>query len=280
MLAENNGKTVICLPGPPNELIPMVEETVMPYIVQKFGDSRSVIKSRILRVIGVGESLTEDAVKDLMLSSNPTVAPYAKLGECHLRITARAANETDALALIDPIDEEIRRRLGTAVYGIDAETLEDVIVRELTRRKQYVSSAESCTGGLIAQRITSVPGSSHVFRTGIVSYANSTKASLLHVDENILNTFGAVSPETAEAMAKGIQNLDHSEFSVATTGIAGPSGGTKEKPVGLVYIAVTGPGSLKVETYNFVGRRADIQRRTAHAALALLRDVIITKREH
>jgi nicotinamide-nucleotide amidase len=277
MLVERGGKTIICLPGPPNELIPMVEQSVVPYIAEKSGDKRSVIKSRILRIIGVGESLAEDAVKDLTLSANPTVAPYAKLGECHLRITARAATETEALSLIEPVDAEIRRRLGTAVYGVDDETLEDVIVAELTRRNQVVSTVESCTGGLIASRLTTVPGSSVVFRTGIVSYANSTKESLANVPAATLAEYGAVSPETAQAMAIGVRDLDHSDYSVSTTGIAGPTGGTLEKPVGLVFVAVSGPAGVRVEKYNFLGRRLDVQRRTAHAALAMLRDVIISE---
>jgi len=277
MLVERGGKTIICLPGPPNELIPMVEQSVVPYIAEKSGDKRSVIKSRILRIIGVGESLAEDAVKDLTLSANPTVAPYAKLGECHLRITARAATETEALSLIKPVDAEIRRRLGTAVYGVDDETLEDVIVAELTRRNQVVSTVESCTGGLIASRLTTVPGSSVVFRTGIVSYANSTKESLANVPAATLAEYGAVSPETAQAMAIGVRDLDHSDYSVSTTGIAGPTGGTLEKPVGLVFVAVSGPAGVRVEKYNFLGRRLDVQRRTAHAALAMLRDVIISE---
>jgi len=276
MLAEKDGKIVICLPGPPNELIPMVELSVIPYVAEKSGGNRTVIKSRNLRIIGVGESLAEDAVKDLILSSNPTVAPYAKLGECHLRITARAPDEASALALIEPVEAEIRKRLGQAVYGVDDETLELVIVRELARRRQFVSIAESCTGGLIAERVTSIAGSSEVFRTGIVSYANSAKEQLLNVPAQTLIDYGAVSPETATAMATGVKQIDKSEFSVATTGIAGPGGGTEEKPVGLVYIAVVSPAAVRVEKYQFLGRRADIQRRTAHAALALLRESILS----
>ncbi len=276
MLAENNGKTIICLPGPPNELIPMVEQSVIPYLAEKAGGSRTVIKSRVLRIIGIGESLAEDAVKDLMASSNPTVAPYAKLGECHLRITARAHDDDSALALIAPVEKEIRRRLGTAVYGINDETLEQVIVQELAARKQYVSLAESCTGGLIAQRITAIAGASAVLRTGIVAYANSTKEKLLRVPAQILLEYGAVSSQTAAAMAEGVKALDNSDYSIAVTGIAGPDGGSEEKPVGLVFIAVAGPHGTTVVKNNFLGRRADIQRRSAHAALALLREAIIT----
>jgi nicotinamide-nucleotide amidase len=276
-LVERNGKTIICLPGPPNEFIPMVEQSVVPYIAAKAGDKKSVIKSRTLRVIGVGESLAEEMVKDLMGSSNPTLAPYAKLGECHLRITARAENDQNAEAMIEPIDIEIRKRLGSAVYGIDNQTLETVIVALLTARKQFVSIAESCTGGLVSERITSVAGSSAVFRTGIVSYANSAKSAILHVSERTLADFGAVSPEVALEMANGVRLLDHADFSVAITGVAGPGGGTAEKPVGLVYIAVTGPDRTRVEKYNFLGRRSDIQRRSAHTALALVRETIMAR---
>jgi nicotinamide-nucleotide amidase len=275
MLAEKNGKTIVCLPGPPNELIPMVELTVVPYIATKAGDKRTVIKSRILRIIGVGESLAEDAVKDLLKGTNPTVAPYAKLGECHLRVTARAADDRLATELIEPVDREIRRRLGRAVYGVDDETLEKVIVDELTKRNQTVSTAESCTGGLLAERITSIAGSSTVFRTGIVAYADQTKQRLLQVPTDLLQEFGAVSSQVAEAMAVGARAADGSDFGLSTTGIAGPSGGSADKPVGLVYIAVAGPEGVRVDTYNFTGRRADIQRRAAHTALANLREAIL-----
>jgi nicotinamide-nucleotide amidase len=274
MLAERDGKTIICLPGPPNELIPMVEQSVAPYILEKSGDRHSVIKSRTLRIVGIGESLVEDAVKDLMFGTNPTVAPYAKLGECHLRITSRAQTDAAALQKIEPVEEEIRKRLGFAVYGIDDETLEEVVVKALAERGQFVSTAESCTGGLLAERLITVSGASAVFRTGIVAYANQAKEKLLHVPGAILAQYGAVSEQTARAMALGVQALDQSEFGVSTTGIAGPTGGSPEKPVGLVYVAVAGQTSVRVERLQFVGRRLDVQRRAAHAALALLREEI------
>jgi len=276
MIAERNGKMVVCLPGPPNELIPMVEQSVVPAITEKLGAGRTVIKSRVLRIIGIGESLAEDAVKDLILGTNPTVAPYAKLGECHLRITAQASDDQAALKLIEPVEKEIKRRLGKAVYGIDNETLEQVIVERLTQLSQTVTTAESCTGGLLAERLTAVPGASVVFNTGIVAYANDVKEKLLNVPHEIIEAYGAVSEQTARAMAGGAKANDQSDYSVATTGVAGPTGGTPEKPVGLVYIAVASPSGVRVEKYNFLGRRADIQRRAAHAALALLREAIIS----
>jgi nicotinamide-nucleotide amidase len=275
ILVEKNAKTIICLPGPPNELIPMVEQSVAPYLAAKSGDQKTVIKSRTLRIIGIGESLAEDAVKDLLAGDNPTVAPYAKLGECHLRITARAATDEEAARIIEPTEREIKRRLGTAVYGIDDETLESVIIAELTKRAEFVSTAESCSGGLIAERLTTIAGASAVYRMGIVAYANQTKSGLLNVPADILERFGAVSPQTATAMANGVQKLDNSTYGVATTGIAGPSGGSSDKPVGLVYIAVVGPLRTRVEKYEFPGRRIDIQRRTAQMALAVLREEIL-----
>jgi nicotinamide-nucleotide amidase len=278
-VVEKGGKTIICLPGPPNELIPMVEQSVIPYIAAKSGDKQTVIKSRVLRVIGVGESIAEDTVKDLMQSSNPTVAPYAKLGECHLRITARARDDNEALAMIAPIETEIRDRLGSAIYGVDDETLEQVIVQLLTERGQFLSLAESCTGGLVVQRITSIAGSSAVFRTGIVSYSNDAKGKLLGVKESSLESFGAVSREVAAEMVTGVRDLDQADYAISVTGIAGPSGGTSEKPVGLVYIAVAGPNALRVEQFHFIGRRADIQRRSAHAALALVREMLLQDAE-
>lgn len=275
VLVEKNGKIAICLPGPPNELIPMVEQTVIPYLVEKTSGQKTVIKSRVLRIIDMGESMVEEKTKDLLLSDNPTVAPLAHLGECHLRITARAGSEEEADRMIAAKEEPIRQRIGDYIYGIDDETLEVAVVRLLTERGLFVATAESCTGGLLAQRITSVAGASEVFRTGIVSYANQTKEKLLAVPDLALAKFGAVSPEVAMAMAAGVRDLDHADIGIGITGIAGPSGGTSEKPVGLVYIALAAKEGVAVERQQYGGRRDDIRRRASHSALALIRRYIL-----
>jgi nicotinamide-nucleotide amidase len=211
-----------------------------------------------------------------MDKGNPTVAPYAKLGECHLRITAKAGSEDAADKIIAPVEAEIRSRLGNAVYGINDETLELVCVRLLTERGQTVSTAESCTGGLLAGRITAISGSSAVFETGFITYANSAKQKLIGVSEETLEKYGAVSEETAREMALGAKSAAGSDYAVSVTGIAGPTGGTDEKPVGLVYIAVAKPdGNIAITKNQFPGRRNDVRNRAAHMALAQLREALI-----
>lgn len=279
MRLEKNGKIAICLPGPPNELIPMMEQTVVPYLAQKSAGQRTVIKSRVLRFIDIGESMVEERTKDLLLSDNPTVAPLAHLGECHLRITARAATGEEADRMIAGKEDAIRARLGDYLYGVDDQTLETVVVSLLTGRKEFVATAESCTGGLLAQRITSVSGASEIFRTAIVSYANETKERLLHVPIQTLEQHGAVSPEVAGAMAAGVRDLDKADIGVGITGIAGPLGGTAEKPVGLVYIALAAKEGVVVERQQYGGRREDIRRRASHSALALIRRYLLRPAE-
>jgi nicotinamide-nucleotide amidase len=272
---DKNGKIAVCLPGPPNELIPMVEQSVAPWIAERIGAERTVIRSRILRIIGIGESVAEDMVKDLLGGTNPTVAPYAKLGECHLRVTARAASDADADDLIAPVEIEIRRRLGSAIYGVNDETLEYAVVSMLRERNLTISTAESCTGGLIAQRITSVSGASDVFHLGAVTYGNDAKQSLLGVSAKTLFQHGAVSAETAREMATGIRAKAGSDFGIAVTGIAGPTGGTADKPVGLVYIALADSGGVHVRRNTFGGSRDDVRRRSSHFALAMVRDALL-----
>lgn len=272
---EKNGKIAICLPGPPNELIPMMEQTVIPLLAEKAGGQRMVIKSRVLRFIDIGESMVEERTKDLLMSDNPTVAPLAHLGECHLRITARASTEQEADQMIAGKEEPIRERLGDYIYGVDDENLETAVVRLLTERDLFVATAESCTGGLLAQRITSVAGAADVFRTGIVSYANLTKEMVLSVPADLFAKHGSVSAEVAQAMATGVRELDKAYIGIGITGIAGPTGGTPEKPVGLVYIALAAQEGVVVERQQYGGRRDDIRRRASHSALALIRRYIL-----
>ena len=274
-MIEKNGKTAICLPGPPNELIPMTEQSVIPYLSEKTSGERAIIKSRTLRIIGVGESSVEEQVKDLMDDPNPTVAPYAKTGEVHLRVTARAASDEAAEAIIAPRVAAIRRRLGDAIYGIDEETLEYAVVKMLKAQGKFVATAESCTGGLVAQRITSVPGASYVFRAGVVAYSNAAKTKLIQVPEEMLLQYGAVSEQVAEAMAIGARSLDGSDYAIGITGVAGPDGGTDKKPVGLVYIALAKPGGVVVERQQYGGSRADVAQRASQSALALLRRALL-----
>ena len=269
-LFEKDGKIAICLPGPPNELIPMAQHSVEPYLSEKTSGSRSVIQSRTLRIVGMGESLVEEKVRDLMASDNPTVAPYAKAGEVHLRVTARAASPEEAFALIAPLEAALRERLGDVVYGIDEETLEGAVVGLLKLLGQSVAVAESCTGGLIAKRLTDIPDASQVFDLGIVAYANDMKMKFLNVPWETIMQTGAVSPETAKAMAEGVMRAGQA-IGLSTTGIAGPGGGSDAKPVGTVHIGLAWDGGVISEHHHILGSRADVAYRASQNALALLR---------
>jgi nicotinamide-nucleotide amidase len=272
---EKGGKIAICLPGPPNELIPMVEQSVVPWLSERTGPHPMVIKSRVLRIIGIGEVKAEDLTKDLLLGDNPTIAPLAKLGECHLRITARAASKDEADALIAPAEAALRARLGSAVYGVDNDTLESVIVDLLKDQKKTLAVAESCTGGLVASRLTSISGASDVFHCGIVSYSNEIKHKILGVPADLIATYGAVSAQVAESMAENVRRIDDADFGVSLTGVAGPTGGTPEKPVGLVYMGLATRRGVTSQRQQYAGSRADVQRRSAHFALAWVREQLI-----
>ncbi|MEJ5252463.1 MAG: competence/damage-inducible protein A [Chthonomonadetes bacterium] len=275
LIAEKGDKAVIALPGPPAELIPMFNDHVLPYLRERAGGEPGVIVSRILRVCGMGESLVEDRIKDLMQGANPTVAPYAKTGEVHLRVTASAPSTEQAQAMIADIERQIRERLGNAIYGVDDQTLEGAVMELLWARGATVAVAESCTGGLIGHRLTEVPGSSKALIGGVVAYSNEVKMRLLNVPEETLREYGAVSEPTARAMAEGIRQLMGADFGIGTTGIAGPTGGTPEKPVGLVYIAVASPSGTRVREHRFLGRRSEIKWRASQAALVMLREELL-----
>jgi len=279
---EKDGKAVICLPGPPSEFNAMVTESVEPYLREKLGPTAAVIKSRVLRTAGIGESAMEQKVKDLLRSDNPTVAPLAKTGEAHLRITAKASDEETADAMIDEVETKLRERLGSHIYGVDDETLEQVVVKALIARGLTVGLAESCTGGLIADRITDVPGCSAAFPAAVTSYSNTSKVELLGVPEDLLEEYGAVSGPVAEAMAKGACRAAGSDIGIGVTGIAGPGGATSGKPVGLVYIGFSrkqGAHPATERTYSqeftFSGDRRNIKRRAAQAALMMLRGELL-----
>ena len=274
-LFDANGKIAVCLPGPPNELIPMVEASVEPYLAERTAGARTVIHSRVLRIVGMGESLVEERVKDLMTGSNPTVAPYAKTGEVHLRVTARAASEGEAQQMIAPLETELRARLGDVVYGADDEGLETAVVALLRAAGQTIAVAESCTGGLICKRLTDVPGASHVFGVGLVTYSDAAKAEFLHVPPEMLERFGVVSPEVAQAMAQGARRAGGATLSVSVTGLAGPGGGTETKPVGTVHIGLAWEGGVLSQPHQFLGRRVDVASRAAQAALALVRRFVL-----
>lgn len=270
LLFEKNGKIGIALPGPPNEFIPMVDNQVVPYLREKTGNV-GTIRSKVLRIAGVGESLVEERVKDLMHDSNPTVAPYAKVGEVHLRVTAKATTAEEADALILERALQIYDILGDAIYGEGDDPIEKAVVLALKERGQTIATAESCTGGLLSQRITDIAGSSDVFVGGVVAYSNQVKSSMVSVPAETIERVGAVSVEVAKALAEGARARFGTTYGVGITGIAGPGGGTPDKPVGLVYLAVAYPGGCEVDEAHYIGSRAIVRHRASQTALNMLR---------
>ena len=271
-------KTVILLPGPPLELKSMFTDSVMPKLQQKCGQ---VFYSQTVKIVGPGESSVETQILDMLnTQENPTIAPYAKTGEVHLRVTARAKDEKEAREKTAPVVEELYRRFGNAVYTTDAdETLEMALTKLLIKKKYTMTPAESCTGGMIAARMVNAPGVSAVLKSGFITYANEAKEELLGVSHDTLEKFGAVSRETAEEMAEGAVKAAHTDAAVAVTGIAGPDGGTKEKPVGLVYIGVNVRGNVEVREYHFSGSRQKIRESVTAAALTFLREKLLAFEE-
>lgn len=235
MAIEKDGVHILVLPGPPRELKPMFQNCAVPYLMQ-FSDR--IIVSHNIRTFGIGESSMAEKVNDLFDAQNPTVAPYAKDGEALLRVTAMAKTKEDAESLCEPIIEEIKKRLDAYVYGVDFNCIEGAVVGMLKEHHLKVATAESCTGGLIAKRITDVPGASEVFECGIISYANGIKHKVLGVSEDDLNKYGAVSEPVAKQMAQGALKVSGADIAVSVTGIAGPDSDSTGKPVGLVYIGL------------------------------------------
>lgn len=235
MAIEKDGVHILVLPGPPRELKPMFQNCAVPYLMQ-FSDR--IIVSHNIRTFGIGESSMAERVNDLFDARNPTVAPYAKDGEALLRVTAMAMTKEDAESLCEPVIEEIKKRLDAYVYGVDYNCIEEAAVAMLKEHHLKVATAESCTGGLIAKRITDVPGASEVFECGIISYANEIKHKVLGVSEDDLNKYGAVSDPVAKQMAQGALKVSGADIAVSVTGIAGPDSDSTDKPVGLVYIGL------------------------------------------
>lgn len=269
IIIEEGEKSVILLPGPPNELLPMFKKDVYDYLNQK---TPNTISSQIVKICGMGESQVEDMVKDLMENDNPTLAPYAKTGEVHLRVTAMAENDKEAKKLTKPVVKELKSRIGSCIYTTNPDvTLEEAVVDLLEKNHLTFCTAESCTGGLLAARLVNVPGVSEVFKEGMITYSNKAKRNRLGVKKVTLAKHGAVSEQVAKEMAKGGCFFTKSDVCVAVTGIAGPEGGNEEKPVGLVYIACNVCGKVTVKEYHFSGNRAKIRENTVSSALTLMR---------
>lgn len=267
---QAEGTHVIMLPGPPKECEMMFRYRAVPYLK---GLSDGVIASRTVKTFGIGESAAEALLRDLMNSlQNPTLAPYAKPTGTELRITAHAQTEEEALALIAPVEAQVKEILGDKVIGVDVNSLEEVCYALLKEKGLTVGTAESCTGGLIAKLITDLPGSSSLFQGGVVSYTNQVKAGVLGVPQKLLDQYGAVSPQVAEAMARGAKQVLGCDIALSTTGVAGPDPDDRGNPIGLVYLGLAyGDQCYVTEFHAGKVARERIRRQSAQTALDLLR---------
>lgn len=269
IIVEANNKILVMLPGPPKETVPMFNEQVKPFLEKK---QEYTFVSRVLRIADVGESAMEARVKDIIDSqTNPTIAPYAKDTESLLRITAKAKTKEEAYEIIRPVADEIYKRFGENVYSEGEALMAEVVTKMCLEKNITVAVSESCTGGLLSSAFVDYPGVSKIFKEGAVTYSNEAKISRLGVKKETLEKYGAVSAETAAEMAAGIAESAGAMVGISTTGVAGPDGGTEEKPVGLVYIGLYINGVVKTQKYNIVGNRERIRIRTVYNAMNWLR---------
>lgn len=274
LIVEKDGGCVILLPGPPNELKPLFEHQVIPYLKMQ---SPQTICSAMVKLCGVGESRAETMIKDMIDSqTNPTIATYAKTAECDIRVTAKADSEAEAMELIQPTVEELFRRFGDNIYTThEEETLEQAVVKLLKKAGLTVTTAESCTGGLVAARLINVSGVSEVIKSGFITYCDEAKHHILGVPSELLEKYTAVSEQVAEAMAIGGARAAGADACLSVTGIAGPDGGTEEKPVGLVYIGCHLKERTVVREFRMRGNREKIRDQAVVQALDLLRRQLI-----
>jgi len=269
-VVEKDGRFVACMPGVPREMKPMLAGGLLPWLHKRFELSQH-IRTRTLHTIGLAESEIDHRIADLFASlENPKIAVLAHQYRCDVKIMAKAASEEEAIALIAPVEHELLRRLDGHVYGVDDQTLPGAIHVLLRQTRNTIAVAESCTGGAVSAALTSVPGSSKSFVGGIVAYDNAVKTQLLGVTEALLASAGAVSEETATEMAIGVRRRLEATIGLAVTGIAGPEGGTPEKPIGLVWLALAESGGARAVRLNLAGDRHAIQDRATIAALGLL----------
>ena len=277
LIIERDQNIIILLPGVPRELKPMFKDTVSKYLEKKYSKNL-VIKSRTLRTFGLGESTVDEKLTHIAEKcSNPSIAFLAHATEVDVKITAKAGNQDIADSLIADVETQIRDSLGDYVFGADDETMEKIVGTILTLRNKKIALAESCTGGLISNLLTNVSGSSAYFIESIIAYSNEAKIKLLHVSSQTIEKFGAVSSQTASAMAKGIKELAGSDYGLSITGIAGPTGETSQKPVGLVYIGLAHQNGVDTSEHKFFGTRDIIKQKAAQTALDILRRHLINQ---
>lgn len=269
-------RVILTFPGVPSEMKTMWGQTAKSFLAENF--SGGAIFSCQLKHFAIGESALAEKYEALLALSNPTVAPLAGQGECRLRVTAKAKTQQEAQALVMPVVEQIRGQSGVLCYGFDDDTLEQVVGRLLIEQGLTLAVAESCTGGLCSKRLTDVPGSSKYIKLNMVTYANEMKVKLLGVSRDLLSKYGAVSAQCAQAMAQGIQKLAGADLALGITGVAGPDGGTAEKPVGLVYVSLVSAFGQQLKMLNLGGiTREDVRHRTVSEALNMVRLLLLDK---
>ncbi|KGG16672.1 Molybdopterin binding motif [Prochlorococcus sp. MIT 0602] len=264
--------TIITLPGVPAEMKRMWKDTLELWLSNQFKE-KGIIRSTVLKFSGISESSLAEKIPTLLIKKNPTIAPYASLGEVKVRITAQAKTNEEAIKLIIPIESELCDRIGLNPFGKNHETLASVVIDLLRKRSETLTIAESCTGGRIASALTSVPGSSDVFLGGVIAYNNSIKQKVLGVPNELINKYGAVSEQVAKEMALGALQKFQADWSIAISGVAGPSGGTPTKPIGLVELCIASPKGIQSTQENFGVHRAreGIQKLSVVRALDKLR---------
>lgn len=270
LLIQHERALIVLLPGPPREMKPMFGEQILPRL-EKLSHGIRICK-RVMKTTGLGESALDQKIAPIYGQySNPSTTILAKPGEVEIHLTAKSDTAAGAVALLDELAEKIEDELFPSIYSHRGESLEEVVGLGLNVKGYTIATAESCTGGLIAKRITDVPGSSEYFLEGLVTYSNAAKSRLLGVPEELIAEHGAVSAEVAEAMATGVKAVSGATIGVSTTGIAGPGGATDEKPVGLVYIAIADDVQVEAKPYNLFGSRQEIRERASQIALDLIR---------
>ena len=266
---EADGTTVVLLPGVPSECTYMTHHQLLPWLRSR---SAQVICSRDIRIFGLGEPKVQELLSEVMDEAvNPSLAPYAKTGEVMLRMTAKADTEEECRRLMEPMLAQVRAILGDHIYGEDVGSLEEVVVKLLREKKMTLSAAESCTGGLIAKRLTDIPGASAAFRGGVVSYTNEVKHAVLGVPQDLLDTYGAVSAPVAKAMAEGARRITGADLALSVTGVAGPDKDDRGNEVGTVFVGLSTPENTTVQQLALGRGRERIRTMAAHYALDMVR---------
>ena len=273
IMIQKDGKTVIMLPGPPHEMMGMYEDCVEPILHRL---KNQLVVSRYYNIADMGESMVEDVIMDIVKDQdNPTVATYAKVGEVLIRLTANGSDRDKIEALLDRYEAIIVERFGDHIFTFSQDSLDVTVGKLLMERGMTAAFAESCTGGLVSEKMAEIPGISAVLKMGLVTYSNEAKMQLLQVKKETLEQYGAVSEQTAREMCENLQKISGCDVTASVTGIAGPGGGSPQKPVGLVYIGVCVGGKTRIERCTFGGGRKSVQLRSANKVFSMIRQAVL-----